>query len=67
MNTHFSNCVNRQQCNFVNVTPNSGRCSKAKCAASFESKTFTVSTTSNVACNLSFITGVTPGVTKTAN
>lgn len=39
--THFSYCVKRQQCNFVNVMPSSGRASNAKLAASFESSTFT--------------------------
>lgn len=65
--THFSNCVKRQQCNLVNVMPNSGRESNAKFAASFESNTFTCSTTLNTVCKRSRIDGVTPGVTSTAN
>lgn len=65
--THFSNCVKRQQCNLVNVMPNSGRESNAKFAASFESNTFTSSTTLKMVCKRSRIDGVTPGVTSTAN
>lgn len=65
--THFSNCVNCQQCSLVNVMPNSGRDSNAKFAASFESNTFTDSTTLYTVCNRSRIDGVTPGVTSTAN
>lgn len=66
-NTHFSNCVKRQQCNFVNVMPNSGRDNNAKLAASFESSTFTSWTTLKTVCNFSRIADVTPGVIKTAN
>lgn len=65
--THFSYCVNRQQCNLVKVIPSSGRDSNAKLAASFESSTFTSCTKLKACCNFSRIDGVTPGVTRTAN
>lgn len=45
--THFLNCVNFQQFNLVNVTPNSGRLSKRKFASSFESNIFTSCTELN--------------------
>lgn len=51
--THFSNCVNLQQCNFVNVIPNSGRDKSAKLAESFESKTSTSCTTLKTARSFS--------------
>lgn len=60
--THFSNCVNRQQCSLVKVMPSSGRANSAKLAASFESNTLTSCTTSKTVCNLVRIASVTPGV-----
>lgn len=41
MKTHFSYCVSLQQCSLVNVIPNSGLCSTARLASSFESNTLT--------------------------
>lgn len=65
--THFSNCVRFQQCNLVNVMPSSGRFRTARLAASFESSTSTLWTTSNTSFNLVSIGSVTPGVTRTAH
>lgn len=65
-NTHFSNCVNLQLCNFVNVIPNSGRDNRAKLAASFESNTFTSTTTLKEYSSLRFMDSDTPGVINTA-
>lgn len=66
-NTHFSNCVSRQQCSFVKVTPSSGRANNAKLAASFESRTFTSCTRWKTVASLVRIGAVTPGVIRTAN
>lgn len=66
-NTHFSNCTRRQQWSFVKVTPNSGRLSRAKLAASCESSTFTSCTTLYTSFSLSRIASDTVGVTNTAN
>lgn len=45
--THFLYCSRFQQCNLVNVIPSSGRAKSAKCAASFESSTSTLTTWAN--------------------
>lgn len=65
--THFSNCTRRQQWSFVKVTPNSGRLSSAKLAASCESSTFTSCTTLYTSFSLSRIASDTVGVTSTAS
>lgn len=65
-NTHFSNCVSRQQWSFVNVMPNSGLANNAKLAASFESNTLTSCTMLNTDLSFSAMDGDTPGVMSTA-
>lgn len=54
--THFVYWVSVQQCNFVKVTPNSGRFMRAKWAESPESRTSTVTTLLNT-CSSSDLEG----------
>lgn len=51
--THFSYWVSLQQCNLVNVMPNSGLASRANFCSSFESRTLTSWTKENTASNVS--------------
>ena len=58
--THLEYCVSRQQCNFVNVTPSSGRDSNSRLTASSLSRTLTVVTRSKTDSILSLHSQTTP-------